>query len=133
MKYCADTWFILEAFSKNPQAVALIQETRAGKTRIVISIMVYAEASKKLMQRGISQDVIEQFFDGVEASEHVELILVDKAIAREAARLSLSFHVPLIDSVVAATCTLTGCDLLLSGDGDYEPLTKRRYLKLRSW
>ena len=133
MKYCADTWFILEAFSKSPHAVLLLQETRVGKTRMVIPIIVYAEATKKLMQKGISHDAIEQFFDGVEASEHVELLLMDKAIAREAARLSLSFHVPLIDSVVAATCTLTGCDLLLSGDGDYEPLTKRRYVKLRSW
>ena len=85
------------------------------------------------MQKGISQDTIEQFFEGVEASEHVDLILMDKAIAQEAARLSLSFHVPLIDSIVAATCTLTGCDLLLTGDSDYEPLTKRRYVKLRSW
>lgn len=85
------------------------------------------------MQKGISQRLVDNFFEGVEASEKVELILIDKAIAGEAARISHSYNVPLIDSLVAATSKLTGCDVLLSEDSDYDLLVKGRYIKTRSW
>lgn len=133
MKYCADTWFILQAFAKNTKAISLIEETRRGKVRIIIPIITYAESHKKLMQRGVSQTLIDDFFEGVEASEKVELILIDKAIAGEAARISHSHNVPLIDSLVAATSKLTGCEILLSEDSDYDQLIKNKYLKTQSW
>src|SRR3989338_4995469 len=126
MKYCADTWFILEAFAKNTAAISLIEETRRGKVRIIIPIIVFAESHKKLMQKGISHTLIDDFFAGVDASETVDLILIDKAIAGEAARISHSYTVPLIDSLVAATSKLTGCDILLSEDSDYNLLVKSR-------
>ncbi len=133
MKYCADTWFILQAFAKNGNAISLIEETRKGKVRIIIPIITFAESHKKLMQRGISQKLIDNFFEGVEASEKIELILIDKAIAGEAARISHSYNVPLIDSLVAATSKLTGCDILLSEDSDYSSLVKSKYIKTQSW
>ena len=133
MRYCADTWFILAVFAKEAHAIALIEETKRGKTRIIIPVIVYAEATKKLMQKGIPLDIIEEFFEGVEASEKIELVLIDKLIAQEAAKVSLTFHVPLIDSLVASTTKLTGYDVLLSGDTDYENLVKRKYLKVFSW
>ena len=133
MKYCADTWFILQAFAKNTTAISIIEETRRGKVRIIIPIITFAESHKKLMQRGVSQRLIDDFFEGVEASEKVELILIDKAIAGEAARISHSYNVPLIDSFVAATSKLTACDLLLTGDSDYNLLIKSKYIKTQSW
>ncbi len=96
-------------------------------------MIVYAEATKKLLQKGISHSIIEDFFEGVEASEKIEMVIIDKLIAQEAAKVSLTFHVPLIDSLVASTAKLTGCDALLSGDADYELLVKRKYLKVQSW
>ncbi len=131
MKYCADTWFILQAFSKNPKAISIIEETKRGKTRIIIPIITFAETHKKLMQKGISKELIDTFFEGVEASEKVELILLDKAIAQEAARISHSYNLPLIDSLVASTAKLTGCDFLLSEDSDYAPL-RNRYVRIQS-
>lgn len=133
MKYCADTWFIIEAFDKSVEAINIIQEVRTGKGRIVIPIIVLAESTKKLMQKGVPSKLITQFFDGVEASDKVELITVDRTIAVESAHLSLSFNLPLIDSLVAATSKLTGCDVLLSGDEHYRLLVKKKYLRVRSW
>ncbi len=133
MKYCADTWFILQAFSQNPKAIALIEETRAGKARIIIPILAFAESIKKLMQQGVSKDIINTFFEGVETSDKVELIMVDRAIAQEAARISHSYKLPLIDSIIAATANLTGCDLLLARDSDYDLLKKSKYIKISSW
>ncbi len=133
MKYCADTWFILQAFEKNKSALDILQEMRHGKTKLIISIIVFAEATKKLMQKGIPASLITQFFDAVEASEKTELVLMDKLIAAEAARISLSYQIPLIDSVVASTSKLTGCDALLSGDSDYQPLVKKKYIVVKSW
>lgn len=132
MKYCADTWFILQAFDKNSAAILLIEETRTEKTRIIIPIIVFVESHKKLLERGVPLEKIELFFAGVEASEKIELVTLDKAIGREAARISLSFHVPLIDSLVAATAKMTGCDVLLAKDSDYNLLVKRKYLKIKS-
>lgn len=129
MRYCADTWFIIELFAKNPKAVQYIYEAKTGKTRILVPIIVFAEATKKLLQKGISQRLVDDFFSSVEASDKIELVLLDKAIAQEAARISLSFNVHLIDALVAATTKLTGCDALLSGDDDYTLLVKRNYLR----
>ena len=133
MRYCADTWFIIELFGKNPKALQYIYDAKVGKTRILVPIIVFAEATKKLLQRGISQKLVDEFFSGVEASDKIELVLLDKAISQEAAKISMSFSIPLIDALVAATSKLTGCDALLSGDEDYTLLIKNKYLKRESF
>ncbi|MBI2142533.1 PIN domain-containing protein [Candidatus Woesearchaeota archaeon] len=133
MKYCADTWFILFLFDKEQHAVRIFQETRIGKAGIAIPAVVFAEATKKLLQRGVQQKSIDLFWEGVEQSEKVKLIPVERTIAREAARVSLTYGVPLIDSLVAATAKLTGCDMLLSADSDYALLARKGYVKVQSW
>jgi len=133
MKYCADTWFLLTAFGKEQKATTLVEETKKGKARIIIPVVVFAETIKKLMQRGASREIINMFFSGIESSEKIEIAIADKATAVEAAHISLAYNVPLIDSFVAATCRLTGCDVLLSADTDYKLLVKRKYLKVQSW
>lgn len=133
MRYCADTWFILQVFDKNNTALSLIAETRTEKTQIIIPLIVFVESYKKLLQRGVSQETITLFFAGVEASEKIGLVMLDKTIGEEAARISLSFDVPLIDALVAATAKLTRCDSLLAKDSDYALLVKRKYLKLKSF
>ena len=47
MRYCADTWFIIELFAKNPKALQYIHDAKIGKTRILVPIIVFAEATKK--------------------------------------------------------------------------------------
>lgn len=133
MKYCADTWFILSVFGNEPKAISIINETKFGKARIVIPVIAYAEAIKKLMQRGVSSQIIHGFFGTLEALQKIEIVDANKSIAEEAARVSLSYSVPLIDSFIAATYKLTGCEIFLSSDSDYSALIKRKYLKNQSW
>ena len=133
MRYCADTWFLLKSFDKDPKALQIIADTKQGKTCIIIPIVVFAETIKKLMQRGVSQETIFKFFSAVEQSEKVSLIILDRKIAKEASMLSLSYKVPLIDAFVAATAKISDCVVLLSGDSDYRLLVKKKYLKVQSW
>ncbi len=133
MIYCTDSWFIIAAFNKDEKGVQLLRETKGGKTRLVIPMVVFAEATKKLMQRGTPKEAIDLFWAGVEASEKVTLIPLDRPIAEEAAKISLSFKLPLIDALIAATCKLTGCNALLTGDQDYRFLVKHRYLDVVGW
>ncbi len=51
MKYCADTWFILNLFEKDIKSVNILQEIKYGKANLVIPIAVYAESVKKLLQK----------------------------------------------------------------------------------
>ncbi len=133
MRYCADTWFILALFQKEAHSRLIFEDARQGKSRIMVPIVVFAEATKKLLQKGVPKSVVDQFWGGVEASEKVQLVPADKSIAQEAALVSLAHGVPMIDSFVAATAKLTGCDLLLSGDTDYSILAKKKYVKVQSW
>lgn len=133
MKYCADTWFILNLFEKDIKSVNILQEIKYGKANLVIPIAVYAESVKKLLQKWISERDINQFFSGVESSNKIRLLLIEKTIAIESAKISLSYNLPLIDSFIASTCKLTNCDALLSGDEHYKTLIKRKYIKVLSW
>lgn len=133
MRYCSDSWFILSLFNEVEQSMRILQEAKEGKTQIVVPMVVFAESTKKLLQQGISQSTISLFWAGVEASEKVKLLIIDRTIASEAAKVSLTFNVPMIDSFVAATCKLTNSHVLLTADSDYRLLVKNKYLKVQSW
>ncbi len=133
MKYCADTWLILSLSDKDEKAVSILRSVKEGKSHLIIPAVVFAEATKKLLQRGVQQKSIDLFWEGVEQSEKVKLIPVERTIAREAAHVSLTYGVPLIDSLVAATAKLTSCDMLLSADSDYALLARKGYVKVQSW
>ena len=133
MNYCTDTWFILGVFDKDPKSLSCIQETKAGKMRLIIPMIVFAEATKKLMHRGVAAKSIEEFWDAIESSEKIDLINIDRQIAEEAAKVSLSYSVPLIDALVAATAKITDCATVFTADNDYNLLVKRKYLKTQHW
>lgn len=69
----------------------------------------------------------------IEAYAKIRFIMLDKNIAREAARISLTYKVPLLDAFVAATSRISECNILLSGDKDHVLLSKQRYLKVQFW
>lgn len=133
MRYCADTWFILGVFGRDERHTKIIEEAKHGKSHLIIPMIVLAESTKKLLQHGVPQTEIDTFWQGVENSEKVSLIPIDRSIAKEAAKVSLSFNLPLIDSLVAATGKLTECHALLSADSDYGLLAKKRYVKVQGW
>lgn len=133
VKYCADTWFILSLYDNDTISGSILRDVREGKTRLVIPIIVYAESWKKLLQRGCSEKIVMEFYDALFLLPKIEMIQIDENIAKEAAMISINSPLSLIDAIVAATARLTECDVLLSGDNDYLPLIKKKYIKVKSW
>ncbi len=132
MRYCTDTWFILGLFHEEAKNITILNDVKEGKDYLIIPMVVYAEATKKLLQRGVSQDTLDLFWQGVEQSDKIKLVELNKPIAQEAAIISLSYAVPMVDSFVAATAKITNCDILLASDADYN-LLKKKYLQVQSW
>ncbi len=133
MYYCTDTWFVLKLFHEDEKALNIVKNVREGKDWLFIPFTVFAETFKKLMQLGIPKKTIDEFFDIIEAYAKIRFIMLDKNIAKEAASISLTYKVPLLDSFVAATSKICECHILLSGDRDYALLAKNKYLKVQSW
>ena len=133
MRYCVDTGFILALFAQDEGAVRILDNAKHGKDWILIPLVVFAESVKKLSQFGTPQNKVYAFFDEVESSEKIHLVYPDKTIAAEAARVSLTYAVPLLDAFVAATAKIVNCDALLALDSDFDLLTKKRYIKIQAW
>ena len=133
MKYCADTWFLLKIYAKDEKAKILFINIKQGAGSLVIPSIVLTETYKNLLQQGINLRQIDEFIDPLEVSFRIELISEDRNIAKEAAKISLSYNIPLVDSIIAATAKLTNCSLILSGDSDLRKLHKARYIKVLSW
>ena len=85
------------------------------------------------MQQGASQDIIKVFLEYIEPSEKIEIIEIDTLLAVEAAKISLTYGLAMMDAFVAVTCVINGCNVLLSGDSDYDSMVKRKYVKKMSW
>lgn len=133
MNYSIDTGFVLALFSHHPGALQIFEDTRKGKTRLFISMIVYAESIKKLLQSGIKKSLVFEFFSNLETSDKIQLIVIDASVAREASLLSLTYALSLADSFIAATSKLFNCNALLTSDSDYIPLVKNGYLKTSRW
>lgn len=133
MKYCSDTWFILKLFKQDLKAQDIIREVRVGKDELIIPIIVVAESYKKLYQQGVSDRDSETFLNSIEVIQKVSIVDIDKIVAKEAAKVSLSNDVPMIDSIVAATYKLLKCHFILTDDSDLKKLHKVGYLKIKNW
>ncbi|MBI2584142.1 MAG: PIN domain-containing protein [Candidatus Aenigmarchaeota archaeon] len=134
MIYCADTWFTLKFFEKDEGAKALIRDIMEGKHKIVFPMVTAAESYKKLQQKGIPKHEINNFFDSAESSSHMFIHMPDRGTAAEAAQLALTFGTPMIDAFVAATCSISKCDFLLTGDEKhFHRLARKRYINVKNW
>jgi len=133
MLYCADTWFILKLFEEDIKAIELLENTKYGKDKIIIPLVVFTEGTKKLLQKSVSQERIDLFFQEVEASQNIILVYPTKELATKTAHISLSFSLSIMDAFVATTAILMNCPILLSSDADYDILKKKKYLKVQSW
>jgi len=133
MKFCADTWYILKLFGRDEKALEIIKNVKFGKDELIIPIIVVSESFKKLFQQGISEYMIDSFFNALEASEKISIIPFDKEISKEAAKLSVSKNIPLTDSLIVATGKLSECDFILSNDSHFKVLQKTKYIKLKFW
>lgn len=118
MKFCADTWFILKLFNGDTESTELLKDVKFGKDELIIPITTIAESYKKFFGQGVTEIDIEHFLDSLQIIEKIHLINLDKSFCKEAAKVSLSFEVPIMDSFVAATARLSKCHFVLSDDED---------------
>lgn len=133
MKLCADTWFLLLLSEKEPRSLEILRGVISGKDELIVPMIVISETYRKLFERGTHEKVIESIFDELEQINKVQFIPIDKQIAIETSKVSFSFKVPLIDSVVVATSKLLRCHFLLGKDEDFKLLQKKGYVRLKYW
>jgi predicted nucleic acid-binding protein len=133
MRYCADTWFLLLLSEKDSTAVDVLHGVISGKDELVIPMVTVSETYRKLFERGASERVIETIFNELELIDKVQFVPLDKRIAIESGKVSFSYSVPLIDSIVAATGKLLKCHFILGKDEDLKKLQRKKYIKLKFW
>lgn len=133
MKYCADTWFLIKLAEKDDKALDKKRSVIEGKDRIFIPTIVITEFFKKLMQKGKKEREMESFLRNLTASEKIKTVFLDETIAKESAKVSISYGIPTVDSIVAATYKISKSDKLLSDDEHLKKLEKKKYLKIEFW
>ena len=133
MKYCSDTWFILKFAEDDTKAAELIRSVRFEKDELIIPIIVVAESFRKLFEKGIPEHKIESMFNELQLIQKVNIVGLDREIAKESAKVSHANKVPLIDSIVVATGKLLKCHYILGKDDDLKRLQKRKYVNLKFW
>ncbi len=125
MKYCADTWFLLELYNKNERALKIFRETVEGKTRIVIPTVSIFELIRLAIRAGESMTKIDSMLDELKTTQKIQPMVLDETVAKEAAKVSASYNVPAIDSIISATCKISNSDVLLSKDSDLAVLARK--------
>ena len=133
MKYCADTWFLLKLAEKDFKALEIKRNIIEGKDLLLIPTVVILELFKKLMQKGKKEIEIESFLRNLTALEKVKTIFLDELIAKESAKISVSYNVPTVDSIVVGSYKATDADILLSDDEDIKKLGKKKVINFLSW
>lgn len=133
MIYGADSWFLLCLWNKEATAQRMLEEVQTGKSHLVIPYPAVAETTKKLMQQGNPAERISTFWSMLESSKKIRFVPLEKTIAVEGARVSMTHGVPLMDALIAATAKLTGCHALFSSDSDMAVLAKKIYVTVKSW
>jgi len=133
MKYCADTWFLFELKNKSKKALELYKEILYGKGKLIIPSICIFELIRLAIRSGITLSSIDSLINEMKVSQKIQVIVLDENIAKEAAKVSVTFGVPTVDSIVAATFKISGCDILLSKDDDLSLLAKKKYLRIENW
>lgn len=133
MQYCADTWFLLALYDRDTRARTLFENLESRKSWLVVSAIAYAETTKKLFQRGVTESTVRAFWTLLENTKKVQIVPVNNEVGAEAAKISLTYHLSLMDACVAATGKVMYCDILLSGDSDFDLIAKKKYIKVMSW
>ncbi|MBI5332135.1 MAG: PIN domain-containing protein [Candidatus Aenigmarchaeota archaeon] len=132
MKYTSDSWFFIKLVEKDPKAIALWEDIKYGKARLIVPSVVITEIVKKYLMRGLNKE-LDMFISGLNSSENIFVADLTREIAEEAGKLSYSFNIPTIDSIVVATAVSTGYTNIISDDSDYKIAEKQNKIKRIRW
>ena len=133
MRYCVDTWFLLELFRNTEKASRIFKETITGKNILVVPTISILELIRLSIRSGEKLSKAESMLNELRISQKVQIIALDETIAKEAAKVSVSYGISTVDSIIVATYRISECDKLLSKDDDLIELSKKRYLKIENW
>lgn len=133
MRYSADTGFLLALYGKDPKAGQVLRGLASGKDWHIISYICSAEFIKKLYQQGQPENKIKSFLERLKNMETCKFVGPEDHNAKEAANISFSYGITLVNAFVAATAIAVSCQILLSRDSDFQPLVNRKLLNVRSW
>ncbi len=133
MRYCVDTWFLIQLTKKNEKAEKIMRETVTGKTYLIIPSVTFTELTRKLLQRGKKIKIVLDFIEKLEKNKKVQISQTTKEIVVEAGKISFSFNIPTVDSIIASTAKMMECNAILSKDSHYENFCKTSKIKLKNW
>ena len=132
MKYCVDTWFLIQISKDDEKAKNILRET-GGKEHLIIPSITFTELTRKLLRKGKKMDEISEIFRELEKNRKVQISHTTKELVLEAGKLGHTFSIPTIDSIIASTAKLMGCNMILSNDSDYTKFCKQNKIKLKNW
>ncbi|MBL7170252.1 MAG: type II toxin-antitoxin system VapC family toxin [Candidatus Aenigmarchaeota archaeon] len=133
MKYCGDTWFLIQFSKGNEKAERILKEVTDGKDYLIIPSITFTELIRKLLHKGRKIDEVLDIFKNLEKVKKIQICQTTKEIVVEAGKISHTFNVPTVDSIIASTAKMMKCDIILSKDDDYEKFCKTNKIKLKNW
>ncbi len=113
----------------NPKAMVVWEEIKEGKGRLVVSSVVIAEMTKKLLKMGKKRQLGE-FLEGLEESTRIFVVDLTSKLALEAGKLGNTYDMPTVDSIILATAISTGHTNVLTDDNDFLPAAKQNKVKI---
>ena len=123
----ADTGFFVLFANGHSRALEIWQELASGLHTLVVSTLTINEILVYFYRRG-NGDRAQEWIDLVVETDSIQVVPVTVQIAAGSAQYRLSFGLPTVDSVILATFLEQGCEKMLSTDGDFHIVDKRKVL-----
>ena len=133
MRYCVDTWFLIQLSEKKEKAERILKESRGGKDHLVVPSITFTELTRILLHKGKKMEEIYESIRKLEKINKTQISNTTKELVLEAGKISFSFGIPTVDSIIASTAKLMKCDAILTDDSDYTKFCKQNNIKLKNW
>jgi predicted nucleic acid-binding protein len=132
MKYCADTWFLIELGKSEPKATKIVKNLGKHKNSLIIPSVVILELTRFSIRNG-KKPILDELIKSIQWHQSIDIVDCDLKISKEAGELSANYNIPSVDSIIAATAIIHNCHRLISEDNHFQKLVKNRLIKLIKW
>jgi len=83
MKYCADTWFIIELSKSEPKALKIIKNLRKHKNKIIMPSVVILELTRISIKSG-KKKILDELLKNLELNKNIEIVDCSLEISKRA-------------------------------------------------
>lgn len=125
MKLGIDTWFLFALKNKDRAAEKLLD----GRHTFVVSTVSIFELFRKCYQHGMPEEAA-RMEHLLLISPIVEVVDIDLEISKAAARYSAGLGLSSMDSLILAVSVIKRCDLLVTGDPDFDVAAEQKIIKV---